>query len=181
MRLFVAVWPPPELIDLVAALPRPSVPGVRWTTVEQWHVTVRFLGEVEAGSGVDEVASRLNELSGTGAVTASVGPASAWFPGRHVLQVPVDGLDDLHMRAYRLLADAEAVAFEKRQLGPAYNGHLTLARVRGRAGLGGSVADSVAGEMILATWRVTTVSLVASTLRSDGASYANVASFRLDA
>ena len=43
-RLFIAVWPPPDVVEQVAALPRPPVAGLRWTEPEQWHVTLRFLG-----------------------------------------------------------------------------------------------------------------------------------------
>ncbi|MER3453020.1 MAG: RNA 2',3'-cyclic phosphodiesterase, partial [Acidimicrobiia bacterium] len=46
MRLFVAVWPPEEVLDVVAKLPRPGVVGLRWTSREQWHVTLRFFGSV---------------------------------------------------------------------------------------------------------------------------------------
>ena len=53
MRLFVAVWPPDDVIDVLADLPRPEVAGVRWTTRGQWHVTLRFLGHV-ATVDVDE-------------------------------------------------------------------------------------------------------------------------------
>ena len=30
-RLFVAVWPPEDVVSTLAALPRPYVPGVRWS------------------------------------------------------------------------------------------------------------------------------------------------------
>ncbi|NIR41602.1 MAG: RNA 2',3'-cyclic phosphodiesterase, partial [Actinobacteria bacterium] len=46
-RLFVAVWPPPSVVDLLARLPRREEPGVRWTTEAQWHVTLRFLGRAD--------------------------------------------------------------------------------------------------------------------------------------
>ena len=45
-RLFVAAWPPPDVADAIAALPRPVEPGVRYTPREQWHVTLLFLGTV---------------------------------------------------------------------------------------------------------------------------------------
>ena len=41
------MWPPPEVVARLAALARPTVEGVRWTTPEQWHVTLRFLGWVD--------------------------------------------------------------------------------------------------------------------------------------
>ena len=47
MRLFLAVWPSPEVVDVLRALPRPDTPGVRWSTEDQWHVTVEFLGECD--------------------------------------------------------------------------------------------------------------------------------------
>src|SRR5258708_26165385 len=49
MRLFVAIAPPPavleELEGTVAPL-RPAWPALRWTGREAWHVTLAFLGEV---------------------------------------------------------------------------------------------------------------------------------------
>jgi 2'-5' RNA ligase len=45
-RLFVAVWPPPEVRAVLAALDRPAIPGVRWSAPEQWMVKVRPLGHV---------------------------------------------------------------------------------------------------------------------------------------
>jgi 2'-5' RNA ligase len=49
MRLFVAVSPPPEAIEhLAAAVQRVSsvAGGPRWTPAERWHITLAFLGEV---------------------------------------------------------------------------------------------------------------------------------------
>src|SRR5258708_17776494 len=49
MRLFVAIAPPPAVLDeleaRVAPL-RPAWPALRWTGREAWHVTLAFLGEV---------------------------------------------------------------------------------------------------------------------------------------
>ena len=42
-RLFVAVWPPDDVLDRLAVLPRPEVDGLRWTDQDHWHVTLRFL------------------------------------------------------------------------------------------------------------------------------------------
>ena len=48
MRLFVAVYPAPAAVaDLDAAVaPLRSRSGFRWAPVEQWHVTLAFLGDV---------------------------------------------------------------------------------------------------------------------------------------
>ena len=57
-RLFVAVVPPDDVLEAVAALPRPVEPGVRWTRPDTWHVTLRFLGDrVDEGAAVAALAS----------------------------------------------------------------------------------------------------------------------------
>ena len=47
MRLFVAAWPPADVVEALRGLDRPVVTGMRWTTADQWHVTLRFLGDVD--------------------------------------------------------------------------------------------------------------------------------------
>ena len=50
MRLFVAIAPPPAVLDeldkLAGAL-RADRPDLRWTSLEAWHVTLAFLGQVD--------------------------------------------------------------------------------------------------------------------------------------
>ena len=49
MRLFIAIAPPPEVLDELAGLIAPlrdSRTDLRWTSREAWHVTLAFLGEV---------------------------------------------------------------------------------------------------------------------------------------
>ncbi|HVT66256.1 MAG TPA: RNA 2',3'-cyclic phosphodiesterase [Trebonia sp.] len=51
MRLFVAVAPPPAVLDHLDAACAPFRPGradLRWTSRALWHITVAFLGEVSA-------------------------------------------------------------------------------------------------------------------------------------
>jgi 2'-5' RNA ligase len=178
VRLFVAVWPPDDVIDLISGLPRPEVPGLRWSPRPQWHVTLRFLGEVERA---DEFGEALRQLSGSGIAKAVLGPETAWFPGRRVLQVPVVGLDDLS----RLVNQAIAHIDDGRSasVGPeaGFRGHLTLARVRGRSRIDREHASQVEGTRIQAEWTVRQVSLVASTLRADGARYSDFVTVDLGA
>ena len=49
MRCFVAAYVPAEFRNAFVAL-RPDVPGVRWVAPEKYHVTLRFLGELDAGA-----------------------------------------------------------------------------------------------------------------------------------
>lgn len=169
MRLFVAVDLSAEALDKVADLERPVLRSMRWTTPEQWHVTVRFLGETGeedlGGPGglraaLDTVPALLAEDGGS-PVEAVLGPVVAWFPGRQVLQVPVDGLD----------AVAAAVARATGDWGEAderpFRGHLTLARTR----RGAKGPGSLAGASVAARWPVAEIVLYSSVLGGDGSRY----------
>jgi 2'-5' RNA ligase len=174
VRLFVAVTPPEEVLAVVTGLERPNLEKLRWTTQEQWHVTLRFLGEVESAAPVarslGEAASRFRE---TGAeVEATLGPAIAWFTGRRILQVPVGGLDDLA----RVVVEATALHGEPPDPHP-FVGHLTLARVRGQ----GKGPSNLAGSPVRASWKVQEVSLFSSTLGRGGAVYETVERFPVSA
>jgi 2'-5' RNA ligase len=164
VRLFVAVTLPEEALGLVEALPRPNLQKLRWTTAEQWHVTLRFLGEVKdaapVAAALRDVPGALRE-SATGEIEVVLGPAVAWFTGRRILQVPVSGTEGL----------AQAVSKATAKFGQPpenhYLGHLTLARVRGK----GKGPVNLAGTPIKATWIVDQIVLVASTLGEGGARY----------
>jgi 2'-5' RNA ligase len=153
-RLFVAVWPPPSVIDVVAALARPERPRLRWTTREHWHVTLRFLGtaDVEAARGALAVGVYPSAV-------ARLGPALIRL-GRGVLAAPVSGLDRL---AASVVAASEGLGrpAEPRR----FTGHLTLARSRDR------VPADLAGGSIEGSWPVSEITLVASHLHPHGARY----------
>ncbi len=166
-RLFVAVWPPEEVLDRVAGLPRPVVPGLRWTGREHWHVTLRFLGPVPE---VGPVAAALASMPPVGPTTAVLGPATGRFDQR-ILHVPVAGLDEV----------AAAVVAATRQLGKPpddrpFHGHLTLARVakHGKVDL-----RPLAGTPLEGTWDVDAVCLVESRLSPHGARYEVLQRFSL--
>lgn len=125
MRLFVAVRPPAEVVDALRALPRPPRRGLRWTSPSQWHVTLRFLGEVDDPAGVASAVATVPHRTRAGRPVAQLGSETAWFAGRRVLQVPVAGLDDLAAGV------AGATASFGPEGGPAFTGHLTLARAHG--------------------------------------------------
>ena len=158
----MAVWPPAEVVGAVAALDRPARPGLRWTTPEQWHVTLVFLGNV-AGPAVAGVASGLSALRAPVA-TAVLGPATHRL-GRAVLVAPVTGLD-------ALAAAVGAVVPPGPDAGRPFAGHLTLARASGRRGV---VPAALAGTPLSARWEVSEVALVRSHPRSSGARYETLA------
>jgi RNA 2',3'-cyclic 3'-phosphodiesterase len=168
-RLFVAVWPPEHVVDLIEALPRPQVAGLRWTGRHHWHATLRFLGSVPEVEPVVEALSAA--VAGvTGATQAGLGPAVDRF-GRRVLQVPVSGLDGL---AATVVAATAHIG--RRPDDRPFTGHVTLARVGERASVD---LGPLTGAPLSATWTVKEVSLVRSDLSGASPRYYEVAGFPL--
>ncbi|MGH2686358.1 MAG: RNA 2',3'-cyclic phosphodiesterase [Actinomycetota bacterium] len=162
-RLFVAVWPPGEVLDLIEGLPRPERPGVRWTRRDQWHVTLRFLGSVEERDATALVETLRAMATGVAPTEAVLGPAVTRM-GRGVVCVDVAGLGDV------AAAVVEATAgFGRPPEDRPFHGHLTLARLKG-GGFGGLLGAEVA-----ARWAVEEVQLVESRLHPKGARYESIA------
>ena len=161
-RLFVAVWPSRPVVGALRRLPRLDHPHVRWTTEKQWHVTLRFLGDVDDG---DAVGTAL-----LAAVPARVAPTVATAErrvrrfGPSAIGVPVHGLDEV---AATVLAATDRWGSE-REARP-FRGHLTLARCRGRV-----PAAALATGLPALRWAVQEVALVRSHLDRAGARYETV-------
>ena len=165
-RLFFAVALPTDVLDVVEALDRPSMEGLRWTDREQWHVTLRFLG------AVDDAAAVVAALTTVRASPRHValGPAVARF-GQRVLQIPVSGLDDVAAA----VVDATSALGAPPEDRP-FTGHLTLARVRGRRRVD---LRPLTGASVSASWPVEDVVLFESHLHPKGARYEVVERFPL--
>lgn len=145
-RLFLAVWPPPAIVERLKTLPRPDEAGVRWVAPAHWHLTLRFLGEADP----DVADAALTGLP-LPAAQVTLGPVVSRL-GRNVVVVPATGLDDL------AAAVREATATIGRPPDPRpFAGHLTLARLKHRAACG------VAGAPFRASFPATEVALVEST------------------
>jgi 2'-5' RNA ligase len=160
------VWPPADLVARLAALARPDVPGLRWTSAAQWHITLRFLGAVDDVDTVDQALSVVARRAAP--VMARAGPATGQF-GHRVLHLPVDGLAAL----------AEGVVAATAGLGEppgdrAFTGHLTLARVNGRVNI-----RPFGGRPLSAEWLVDELTLVESRLSSAEARYEVVGRYPL--
>ena len=163
-RLFVAVWPPDDVLGQLRALPRPDTPSVRWSTEDQWHVTLRFLGNVD---DVDEVRDALASIE-LPAAPVRVGPATKRL-GNGVLMVPVHGVDDLAHEVLRVTD--EIVPNEERH----FTGHLTVARAKSR----GAIPRSLEGTPLEASWTATSFALVRSQTKPSGAVYTDVETYSL--
>jgi 2'-5' RNA ligase len=169
VRLFVAVWPDEAALVQLGALNRPSIDGVRWTTREQWHVTLRFLGELEDPAPVER--SLRQAVRGVGATVASFG-AEVTRIG-NMLWAPVEGLTEV----------AGAVVEATKPYGQPpedrpFRGHITLARQRSRTR--GRGLRPAQGQPLSESWKVEAIELVRSHLGREGARYETVARLALN-
>lgn len=164
VRLFIAVWPSPAVLDLLAALDRPAHRSVRWTEAAAWHVTLRFLGEVDEAEAARVVEAVRAAGARAAPCEATMGPVTTRL-NRGILTAPVAGLDEV----------AGAVIDATRDLGAPpgdrpFAGHVTLARGRGRR----PVPPSLAGRPVSATWSVRELAVVRSRLDPDGPRYETI-------
>lgn len=127
MRLFTAIDIPEPLIDALADLPAPEALEARRSDPEQFHITLRFIGDAN-----ETEAARYDEVLST----VDPGPVRCEpygldvLPSRHSPRVLMLGLE----RTDSLLALYEAVsdALEAEGLEPedrSYRPHVTLARL----------------------------------------------------
>ncbi|GIU87348.1 MAG: RNA 2',3'-cyclic phosphodiesterase [Acidimicrobiia bacterium] len=167
-RAFVAVRPPGRVLDAVAAwFDAPDLPGARFTTRDQWHVTLQFLGN---RADVEAVAAALAPLA-VEAGPVRLGGAGA-FPTERRARVLWLGVAQGAERFARL---AEAVGALLAPLGHEpearpYHPHLTLARLRPPADVRPVLARLRAGPVGDA-WTVREVVVYESHLRRTGARY----------
>jgi len=128
MRLFIGipVCPTPELGQACRALQR-SHPGIRLVPPENWHVTLRFLGEMEEANLVID-AMRL-AVEGVARFSLSIRGVGA-FPEARCARVAWAGID-----SERISRVEEKLRFATRELGSPperrpFSPHLTLARLQ---------------------------------------------------
>ena len=121
MRLFVAARPTTPAVVAIDRLPRPEAPGVRWLPAEQWHVTLRFLGEADP----EVVSAALAGLSAV-PVEAVLGPSTLLL-GDTVLVAPVAGLDGLAAAVAAVTAGVGEPPEDR-----PFFGHITLSGRRSR-------------------------------------------------
>jgi RNA 2',3'-cyclic 3'-phosphodiesterase len=153
-RLFIAVWPPEDVVAELMAIGRKDQRGVRFIRPEDWHITLRFLGDADP----DDVIAALEQASMESA-RARLGPGIDVLAERTLI-VPVSGLDAL----------AATVAQSTARIGEPprrrFVGHLTIARMKHHARMPSALGDLVDGE-----FGVDEIALVQSRLEPQGARY----------
>jgi RNA 2',3'-cyclic 3'-phosphodiesterase len=163
MRCFVSVWPAPDVIEALGALPRPVTPGLRWSSREQWHVTLRFLGDIDTQAVTATSAALAEAADRAGAAPSLNGGPGTRFLGRSLLIWPVGGLAAVANEVERLTASIGKPPGSRN-----FYGHVTLAR--GRQGVDLRRSPQLLTPLAM-SWAATSLTLVESELHPDGARY----------
>ncbi|MBM3788814.1 MAG: RNA 2',3'-cyclic phosphodiesterase [Acidobacteria bacterium] len=139
MRTFIAIPLPQDcrrLLEKLQSSLRETGAEVRWTAVASIHLTLKFLGEMDAAR-LEPTALALLEACGSHqAFPLSLGGLGA-FPGASNPRVVWCGVRGEIERLSRLQADVEDACARlgfPREARP-YHPHLTLGRVKGRRNL----------------------------------------------
>ena len=126
-RLFTGIEIPAEIGDRLSLL-RGGLPGARWIDRENYHLTLRFVGDIDRDVAED-IADALGRVSRTGFELAigGIGAFGSRKPHSLVARVrPNRALAELQAEHERLMQRI-GLAAEQRK----YTPHVTLARLRG--------------------------------------------------
>lgn len=190
MRLFIEAELEPSALDAIWSAgqrmrndSRFPASAVRWVRREAMHLTLRFLGEVD-GDRLEPVADSLAELAGSGRFDLRMAEFGS-FGGRRPRVVWVgfardDGYESLRRLRRGLDSALLGAGFESEQ--GAFRPHLTLGRVRRQASSEDLAAIRLAVQAASALQIATSVervSLVHSSLLTDGPRYRRLASAEL--
>jgi 2'-5' RNA ligase len=178
-RAFVAVVPPREVLDAVGkvswramhrprelALPRLWSP--RWTTRDQWHLTLQFLG---ARVDLDGATSLLASVRGS-PVTTRLGGLGGFPTAKraNVLWIgATEGARELGALAATVANAMMPIAGDPDAL--PFHPHLTLARLGRHGDLRAAVAALPRPEPVGPRWTVDRIVLFESVTASTGAQY----------
>ena len=176
IRLFVGI-PIPADIKLRLSLMSGGLPGARWVNEENYHLTLRFIGEVDEGLAddidatlgqIDHAAFELS-LEGAGYFGKPNAARAVWAG-----VAKSENLLHLHAKIETALQRMGQPAEERK-----YTPHVTLARMRGTPKA--KLDEYIAGHMGFAAGpiAVRSFTLFSSFLSSSGAIYIPEANYTL--
>ena len=188
LRLFIAVRLPDEVkrrIEHAQRQLRGAVgeTAVRWTPPEQLHLTLRFMGNVDAAK-LEDLQARLVQSCATTGPLRLQARGIGFFPVRGLPRVVWVGIEDPEGKLPVLVSALErsTAAFSSEPAGKKFTGHITLGRVRtigqGQARLLATEAATL-GRGELGEWVAKEIDLMRSELSSTGAQHTRVATFPL--
>lgn len=187
-RLFIAVAIPEAVkakMEEAQAELRRALPGhgVRWTRREQFHLTLKFLGDVDAAR-VEALEQAIRAACRGFGVLHLRAERVGFFPDLRYPRVVWTGVQDQAERLPRLqqAVDAGTRDFTTEQKEERFTGHVTLARIkairRPEAEAFGKAAAAMA-ERGFGQWTAGQVELMRSVLSPQGASHSSLAAIAL--
>jgi RNA 2',3'-cyclic 3'-phosphodiesterase len=188
-RLFVALPVPDDVkakLEAAQADLRRVLPdrNVRWARREQFHLTLRFLGDVEAAQAEALAVALRTACAGFGALHLRAERIGC-FPERGYPRVVWVGVRDQAEQLPRLqqLVEAATQGFTAEPSEARFTGHLTLARIKGikrpEAEALGQAAAGMA-DRVFGHWAAYQIELMRSELLPQGARHSSLAAIALD-
>jgi 2'-5' RNA ligase len=187
-RLFIALPLPPHVKDAIgraqeelrAALP---MSGVRWTTRDHLHVTLRFLGTVDSQL-VDELTGTVERSCARFGALQLNARGLGMFPNTRRPRVIWAGVTDRYERlaALQRAVEAASAAFTSQKPEPVFTGHATLGRCKPLSRKETAALATLAAEMAhrrFGEWQADAVQIVRSELASDGSHHTVLAAVSL--
>lgn len=147
LRLFIAADLPPALLEdlnntLAPLRAKPDLESARWTVPANQHVTLKFLGWVDAGA-VDRVTAVLASVASSHEPATITLAGLGAFPSERRTRVLWIGLDDPEGLFTALARDLESslVPLGFHAETRAFTPHLTLARFKPPASVAGVLSE----------------------------------------
>lgn len=167
MRLFVALSIPDAVANTMFLL-QSGVPGAKWQTREQLHLTLRFIGEVD-GRDANAIDDALSAISSPRFELALKGVGEFGGKNPHALWASVSDPAAVTHLAKKIETAIQRIRLpaEERKFTP----HVTLARLRGAPT--GKVVDWLADHALYASapFAVSEFALYSSQLSHGGSIY----------
>jgi 2'-5' RNA ligase len=167
MRLFVAL-PIPDTVAQGMFLVQSGIPGARWQTREQLHLTLRFIGEVD-GREANDIDDALSAISSPRFTLALKGVGEFGGKKPHAVWAGVDDPQAIAHLNRKVEAALQRIGIkaDERKFTP----HVTLARLR--APPLGKVMDWLADHALYASspFVATEFALYSSVLTPNGSVY----------
>jgi 2'-5' RNA ligase len=169
MRLFVAVPVPQELRASIAALGKElGQDGIVPVRADNMHLTLKFIGETDEAAALEQ-ALRKVRFAAFGCTVKGVGV----FPNKDYIQVVWAGLQSggaLEALAAQVQDALHGFGGDER-----FSAHITMARVKRKADLGGFLETH--GSDRFGSFTVSSFGLIESILGPAGPKYSTIAAF----
>ncbi len=175
MRLFTAIAIPDEVAAPLTMI-QAGVPGARWSSREQLHLTLRFIGEVD-GRDAAAIDDALSTIAAPGFRLTIKGVGQFGGKNPSALWAGVEANEALMHLERKIESALQRVGLpaESRK----YTPHVTLARLKGASR--GRVMDYLTDHALFAcpSFEVSGFILYSSQLTSDGSVYRAEKAYRL--